>query len=143
MRCLLVEWGRTSTASQLCCAYKSSSGCLIESCMIRKLFSSFACTRPQHILALDRLKFCTGICTSDLEYSPETMSSHPRPPPSSVLQDISYQRFRAQCSQRFSLSAPKVDAVVALLEGGSTVPFIVRYRSYAIGSLEAAGVGSV
>ena len=57
----------------------------------------------------------------------------------SLLRDPAYGRFREQCLGRYGLSGGNLDSVVALLEGGSTVPFIVRYRNYVIGSMDAEG----
>ncbi len=39
-------------------------------------------------------------------------------------------------SQELKLSVPAVEAVLALFEEGSTVPFIARYRKEATGSLD-------
>ena len=60
-------------------------------------------------------------------------------PSTSILRDPAYPRFRAQCLGRYSLSAANLDGVVGLLEAGSTVPFIVRYRSHVIGAMDAEG----
>ena len=39
-------------------------------------------------------------------------------------------------SQELKLSVPAVEAVLSLMEEGSTVPFIARYRKEATGSLD-------
>ena len=55
--------------------------------------------------------------------------------PKSVTGDTAYPLFRIQCAQQFKCSAGNIDSMVKLVEEGATVPFIVRYRSYAIGGL--------
>lgn len=41
------------------------------------------------------------------------------------------------------LPARKIDAVIALLEGGATIPFIARYRKEATGELDEVEIGNI
>lgn len=62
---------------------------------------------------------------------------------SSILRDPAYPLFYTHCKTKVTngmLTRSVLDAVVRLVEDGSTVPFIVRYRSFCLGGLEASDV---
>ena len=46
------------------------------------------------------------------------------------------QNITAQLAQELKVATRQVDAAVALLDGGATVPFIARYRKEATGGLD-------
>lgn len=48
-----------------------------------------------------------------------------------------------QLMQELSLSAPSIQAVIALLEEGCTIPFIARYRKEATGSLDEVQIKAI
>jgi protein Tex len=51
--------------------------------------------------------------------------------------------YAARIATLLGLPAKRVEAVVELLEGGSTVPFIARYRKEATGSLDEVQIGQI
>lgn len=61
----------------------------------------------------------------------------------SVLTDQSFGRFAQHCRQRYDMTGVKLEMLVSMVESGSTVPFIVRYRKFAIGNLDTTGVFSL
>jgi uncharacterized protein len=51
--------------------------------------------------------------------------------------------FITQMAQEFSLPATSVQAVIQLLEGGNTIPFIARYRKEATGNLDEVHIKNI
>lgn len=46
-------------------------------------------------------------------------------------------------AQRTGISTKQVEAVLALLDEGATVPFIARYRKERTGSLDEVQIGTI
>ena len=61
----------------------------------------------------------------------------------SILQDHAFRAFSQRCEARYNVKRPVVEAITKLVESGSTVPFIVRYRSFSIGGMEPADVFAI
>ena len=69
---------------------------------------------------------------------PDGESGGPPTAPTVLTAPETAAKISAQIAQELSAAGWQVDAAIALLDGGATVPFIARYRKEATGSLDDA-----